>query len=67
MIKEGEWRANALFKGYVSFHTNSLYSLMPNAECRMPNGLLVAEFLRVNSDPFDGKTFEIKARTHYLN
>ncbi|WP_271834059.1 hypothetical protein [Commensalibacter communis] len=35
LIKEGEWRANALFKGYVSFHINSFYSLMPNAECQM--------------------------------
>ncbi|MDI2091609.1 phage terminase large subunit family protein [Commensalibacter oyaizuii] len=53
LIKEGEWRANAPFKGHASFHINSLYSLMPNARW----SLLVAEFLRVKSDPIELQTF----------
>ncbi|EUK17487.1 phage terminase large subunit family protein [Commensalibacter papalotli (ex Servin-Garciduenas et al. 2014)] len=53
LIKGGEWRASAPFKGHASFHINSLYSLMPNARW----SLLVAEFLRVKSDPIELQTF----------
>lgn len=53
LIKNGEWRALALFKGHASFHINSLYSLMPNARW----SLLVSEFLRVKSDPIELQTF----------
>lgn len=53
LIHGGEWRAAAPFKGHASFHINSLYSLMPNARW----SLLVAEFLRVKSDPIELQTF----------
>lgn len=53
LIKKGEWRAHAPFKGHASFHINSLYSLMPNARW----SLLVSEFLRVKSDPIELQTF----------
>lgn len=53
LIHGGEWRAAAPFKGHASFHINSLYSLMPNARW----SLLIAEFLRVKSDPIELQTF----------
>ena len=53
MVAGGEWRATAPFKGRAGFHIWAGYSLFPNASWSN----LVAEWLRVMSDPLSRQTF----------
>ncbi|KAA0547772.1 phage terminase large subunit family protein [Citrobacter braakii] len=53
MLKKGEWRATAPFKGHAGFHVWAGYSLFPNAAWKH----LVAEWLRVKDDPLQRQTF----------
>jgi phage terminase large subunit GpA-like protein len=53
MLERGEWVAERPFNGNAGFHIWSAYSLFPNA-CWAN---LVAEFLKVKSDPIQLKTF----------
>ena len=53
MVKGGEWRATAPFKGHAGFHIWAGYSLFPNASWSN----LVAEWLRVKDDPLQRQTF----------
>jgi phage terminase large subunit GpA-like protein len=53
MIENGEWIAEKPFNGHAGFHIWSAYSLFPNA-CWAN---IVAEFLRVKSDPIQLQTF----------
>ncbi|TMV40650.1 phage terminase large subunit family protein, partial [Thioclava sp. BHET1] len=53
MVEEGRWIATAPFKGIAGFHIWAGYSLFPNAAWSK----LVAEWLRVKSDPLSRQTF----------
>ena len=53
MVAAGEWIASKPFNGHAGFHIWAGYSLFPNASWRN----LVAEWLRVKSDPLLRQTF----------
>lgn len=53
MIRNGEWKATAPFRGYAGFHIWSGYSLLPNAGWSR----LVEEWLNVHKDPLQRQTF----------
>ncbi len=53
MVRQGEWRATAPFRGHAGFHIWSGYSLLPNAGWSR----LVEEWLDVHKDPLQRKTF----------
>lgn len=53
MIKQGEWRATAPFRGRAGFHIWSGYSLLPKAGWSK----LVEEWLEVYKDPLRRQTF----------